>query len=430
MSIDLALIPSSTFPRIVIIGGGFGGITLAKELRNASFQIVLIDRNNYHTFQPLLYQVATGGLEPDSIAFPLRKIFRKSKNIFFRMAEVEQIHPKEKYIDTSIGRINFDYLVIASGSTNNFFGMEGLETFAMPLKSVTEALNLRSWVLQNLEQSLNETKDRNSYLNFVVVGGGPTGVEVAGALAELRRHVIPHDYPEINIEDVHIYLIENSAKVLDAMSIQSSTKALKFLQDLGVQVLLNTKLINYDGDIAFLSDGEQIQTKILVWSAGVKGQTILGIDPAVIKRANRYAVDSFNRIEGQENIFAIGDIAQLIESNYPNGHPMVAPVAIQQATLLAKNIQLLQKNGKLIPFQYFDKGSMATVGRNKAVVDIRKLHFQGAFAWLTWMAVHLMTLVGFRNRLIVFINWMWNFMSYDRAIRLIVRPYQKKTKKV
>ncbi len=421
-----ALLPKSAFPRVVIIGGGFGGITLAKKLKNKKFQTILIDRNNFHTFQPLLYQVATGGLEPDSIAFPLRKIFDQSQNIIFRMAEVSFINSQEKYLETSIGKIEYDYCVIATGSTNNFYGLKDIEKNTMPLKSLSEALDLRSLVLQNLEQSLNETENKSAYLNFLVIGGGPTGVEVAGALAELKRHVVPMDYPELNVNSVKIYLVDNNDKVLSTMSEQSSTKAFDFLTNLGVMLKLSTRLLTYDGEVATLSDGETIQTKTVVWSAGVKGQTINGIDASLIESGNRISVDEFNHVKGHTSLFAIGDVALLREKDYPNGHPMVAPVAIQQADLLAKNLQHFQNKKSPARFKYFNKGSMATIGRNKAVVDFGKIHFQGSFAWFTWMFVHLMTLVGFRNRVVVFINWLWNFFSYDRAIRLIVRPFKKR----
>ena len=419
-------LPTSTDPRIVIIGGGFGGIQLAKELKNKPFQVILIDRNNYHTFQPLLYQVATGGLEPDSIAFPLRKIFQGIKNVFFRMAEVEDINTLNKTIKTDIGNIKYDYLVIATGSTNNFWGMKDIEKNAMPLKSLKEALDLRSLVLQNLEKALNDPKQREACMNFVVVGGGPTGVEVAGALGELTRHVLPNDYPELNKDEIDIYLVESNKMILASMAPQTSAKALTFLTKLGVQVILNTRLQTYDGEKVKLSNGTEILACTVIWSAGVQGQTITGIPSASIQKGNRFIVNRYNQIEGLENVFAIGDVAGMVEEKYPNGHPMVAPVAIQQGKLLAKNLVQLINNNPLKQFTYKDKGSMATIGRNKAVVEIGAIRFQGAFAWFTWLAVHLMSLVGFRNRIVVLFNWMWNYLSYDRAIRIIVRPFIKK----
>ncbi len=422
-------LPVSVYPRIVIAGGGFGGITLAKALKGKPFQVVLIDRNNFHTFQPLLYQVATGGLEADSIAFPIRKIFSGATNVFFRLAEIKHIHQADKKIETSIGELQYDYLVIATGSTNNFFGNTELEQFCMPLKSLTEALDLRSLILQNFEKAINATVNKEMYCNLVVVGGGPTGVEVAGSLAELKRHVIPNDYPELKEGNIHIFLVESSAEILDNMSDQSSKKAYTFLEKLGVKLILNTKLVSFDGSEAVLSSGQKIPTMTVVWCAGVKGQTIPGLPEIIVQRGNRISVNEFNQAVGCKDIFVIGDLAATKEEKYPNGLPMVAPAAIQQAELLAKNLIRISQKKELLPFSYKDKGSMATIGRNKAVVDIGKIHFQGALAWFTWMAVHLMTLVGFRNKVVVFINWLWNYFSYDRAIRLIVRPFFGKTVK-
>ncbi len=419
-------IPVSTFPKIVIIGGGFGGMTLAKELKNKNFEVILIDRNNYHTFQPLLYQVATGGLEADSIAYPLRKIFQRAKNVFFRMAEVSDIDTVSKIVHTDIGDISYEYLVIATGTTNNFFGNADLQKYSMPIKSLTQALDIRSLLLQNLEMAINSPEKKEACLNFIVAGGGPTGVEISGALGELRRHVLPCDYHELKKEDIHIYLIEGDKEVLANMSDPASAKALKFLNELGVKVRLNTRLNSYNGEVAELNDGTKIPSYTLIWSAGVTGQLVNGIPADKIQKGNRIAVNRFNMIEGMKDVFAIGDIAVMTEEKYPKGHPQVAPVAMQQAKLLAKNLSRIIANQKPDEFKYFDKGSMATVGRNRAVVDLSFIRFQGIFAWFAWMFVHLMTLVGFRNRVIVFINWIWNYFSYDRAIRLIVRPFKRK----
>lgn len=420
-------IPASTNKRVVIIGGGFGGITLAKKLKNAAFQIVLIDKHNYHTFQPLLYQVATGGLEPDSIAYPIRNIFKKQQNFHFRLAEVISVNGDKKMIITTIGELSYDYLVIGTGSTSNFFGLKQVEKNSNGMKSLTEALDIRSLVLQNFEKALNNSTEKNKYLNIVIVGGGPTGVELAGAFAELKKHVLPNDYPELDINDVKIYLVESGNEVLGTFSNRSSEKAIEFLKKLGVEVLLNTKLKEYDGNQVTFDDGRIIVSKCVVWSAGVKGVTIDGIHTESINKGNRIIVDEFNKIKNHENIFAIGDVAFLTNNDaYPNGYPMVAQVALQQAKQLAKNLTNLQKNTALKPFHYFDLGSMATIGRNKAVAEFSFIKFRGFFAWIIWMVVHLMALVGFRNRVVVFINWLWNYLSYDRAIRLIVRPYKKK----
>ncbi|SDM10401.1 NADH dehydrogenase [Daejeonella rubra] len=424
---DQSVNNSSAFPKIVIIGGGFGGIELTKRLKNKETEVLMLDRHNYHTFQPLLYQVATGGLEADSIAFPLRKIFKDQKNFTFRVTEVERIDPNLKKVYSTIGEIDYDYLVIATGSDTNFFGQKEIERYSMPMKTIPEALNLRSMILQNLEEALieNDPLIKSSLLNFVVVGGGPTGVELSGALAELKKHVLPKDYPELSINDVKVYLVEGSAEVLGAMSEQASTKAKAFLEKLGVQVLTNIRVVSYDGKLIKLSDGQAIDTKNVLWSAGVKGSIPEGLSPDAITRANRILVNEFNQVKGYENIFAIGDVAAFITDEKPNGLPGVAPVAIQQGKMLAKNLISFINNEKPEPFQYFDKGSMATVGRNLAVVDIGKIRFQGVFAWFVWMFVHLMSLVGFRNKVVTFVNWVWSYFSYDRGTRLIIRRFSR-----
>ncbi len=418
---------TSKFPKVVIIGGGFGGIELAKRLRNKEVEILMLDRHNYHTFQPLLYQVATGGLEADSIAFPLRKIFKNQKNFTFRMTDAERVDPERKVIHTSIGEIFYDYLVLATGSDTNFFGQKEIEHFSMAMKTIPEALNLRSMILQNLEEALIESDPvrKRSLLNFVIVGGGPTGVELSGALAELKRHVLPKDYPELSIEDIKVYLIEGSPELLGAMSEKASAKAKLFLEKLGVHVLNEIRVESYDGDVIRLSSGESIDTKNVLWSAGVKGAILDGFPAEAIARGNRLLIDEFNRVIGQEHIFAIGDVATSITPEKPNGLPGVAPVAIQQGKKLAANLIHIINNEEPEPFEYFDKGSMATVGRNLAVVDIGKIRFQGIFAWFVWMFVHLMSLVGFRNKVVTFVNWVWNYFSYDRGTRLIIRKFNR-----
>jgi NADH dehydrogenase len=414
-------------PLIIIVGGGFGGIELAKKLRNKPVQVLLLDRHNYHTFQPLLYQVATGGLEPDSIAFPLRRIFKGQENFSFRMTEVEQIFPEKQVLKTSIGDLKYDYLVLATGSDTNFFGQKAIEHYSMPMKSIPEALNLRSMLLQNLEEAIIEQDKakQHAWLNFVVVGGGPTGVELSGALAELKKHVLANDYPELDLSKVNIYLIEGSDKILGAMSEEASEKSRFFLEEMGVNVLCNQRVLGYDGEAIELSEAPAIPTKNVLWSAGVKGAVIEGIPSEAITRGQRILVDEYNRVQGCANIFAIGDLAAMLSDQYPNGHPGVAPVAIQQGRNLAQNLLRIIKQTNLIPFKYHDKGSMATVGRNRAVVDIGKIRFQGVFAWFVWMFVHLMTLVGFRNKLVVFVNWVWSYFSYDRGTRLIIRRFSR-----
>lgn len=414
--------------KIVIVGGGFGGIELAKKLRNADVEVTILDKHNYHTFQPLLYQVATGGLEADSIAFPIRKIFKGQKNLTFRVTEVQKVIPEENKLITTIGEIAYDHLVIATGSTSNYFGQDEIRTNAMPMKSIPEALNLRSLILQNLEAALiaENPAHEAQLLNFVVVGGGPTGVETAGAVAELKKHVLHSDYPELDISKVNIYLIEGSPEVLGPMSVKSQVKAKDFLEDLGVVLYLNARVQHYDGKLLTLADGRTIASSTVIWSAGVKGVVLDGLRPECTVRGNRLKVDPINRVECYQNIYAIGDVAAMITDETPNGHPGVAPAAIQQGKQLAKNLIQIIANKPTENFKYFDKGSMATVGRNRAVVDINKIHFQGIFAWFTWMFVHLMTLVGFRNKLVVFVNWVWSYFSYDRGTRLIIRPYVKK----
>jgi len=413
--------------KIVIVGGGFGGIELAKKLRNKNVDVIILDKHNYHTFQPLLYQVASGGLEADSIAFPIRKIFKGQKNLTFRVTEVEKVIPEENKLLTTIGAIHYDHLVIATGSTSNFFGQAEIQENAMPMKSIPEALNLRSLILQNLEASLiaKDAQKEKELLNFVVVGGGPTGVETAGALAELKKHVLKNDYPELDIQKVNIYLIEGSPELLGVMSVQAQRKSKEFLEELGVTVLTEARVKSYDGSVISLVDGTDIPSSTVIWSAGVKGVVLDGLKPECTVRGNRLKVDKINKVECYQNIYAIGDVAAMITDETPNGHPGVAPAAIQQGNLLAKNLIHIIEGKPTENFKYFDKGSMATVGRNRAVVDIGKIHFQGIFAWFTWMFVHLMTLVGFRNKLIVFVNWVWSYFSYDRGTRLIIRPFLK-----
>lgn len=421
-------IPDTNKPRVVIIGCGFGGLQLAKALDNKDVQVVMIDKNNYHSFQPLLYQVSTAGLEADSIAYPIRKIFKGQKNFHFRWCEVKRIMPEQNEIETSVGNLNYDYLVIGTGTTTNFFGIEGLAEKAMPMKTVTEALNLRSLILQNFEKALLTTniKEQEALMTFVIVGGGPTGVELAGALCELKHHVLPADYPELDLRKMRVMLVESGKEILQSMLPANQQKSLDYLKKLGAEVWLDTRVTKYDGNLVQTASGKEIYTANLIWSAGVKGQTIEGLPSEVVARG-RFICNEFNQVKGTENIFAIGDVALLQhETLYPNGHPQVAPVAMQQGQLLAKNIIHKIEGKQLKPFTYFDKGSMATIGRNKAVVQIQNMKFAGFFGWLVWMGLHLLMLVGFRNKIVVLINWIWNYINYDRNIRLIIRPYERK----
>ena len=424
-------IPKTDLPRVVIIGGGFGGISLAKKLLKEKVQTVLIDRHNYHTFQPLLYQVSTSGLEPGSIAYPLRKILRERSDSYFRMAEVASIDPEKKLIQSNIGELYYDYLVIATGSKTNFFGNDSIEKNGMWMKTVPHALNIRSLILENLEQAVitDDKKERKALLNFVLAGAGPTGVELSGAIAELKNQIVPKDYPDLDASEMEIHLIEGMDRVLPPMSEKSSKKAAHFLNELGVQVHLNTQVKSYDGREVLTNTSARFDTYTFIWSAGVTGAALNGLNAsALIEKANRYEVNVFNQINGYDNIFAIGDIAVMESKDFPRGHPMVAQPAIQQGKHLGKNIINLLNNKKLEPFKYFDKGTMATIGRNRAVVDLGKVNFGGFFAWFVWMFVHLWFLIGFRNRLITFFNWVYNYVNFDKAARLIIRPFKENQK--
>ncbi|OCX52909.1 NADH dehydrogenase [Mucilaginibacter sp. PPCGB 2223] len=412
-------------PRIVIIGGGFGGIALAKKLKDKPVEVLMVDKNNYHTFQPLLYQIAMGDIEADSIAFPLRKIFVEQKNFSFRMATVERVNPEKNTISTDIGEIAYDYLVIATGSTTNYFGNQELEHNTMPMKSIPEALNLRSLMLQNIEKAIiAEDKDeRQQLLNFVIVGGGPTGVELSGALAEMRNYVLTYDYPELRKEDMKVYLVEGKERLLASMSEQASRKAKDFLTELDVEVYNSVHVKSYDGNELIIDNGVHINTRNVLWAAGVKGEVLKGIPQEVIVRGNRIQTDEFNRVKNYLNVFAIGDVAAVITPETPEGHPGVAPAAIQQGKHLAKNLLRLANGHEPEPFKYFDKGSLATIGKNLAVADFGRLRFQGFFAWLLWGFVHLMSLVSARNRFVVLINWVGSYFSNSSGSRLIIRKF-------
>jgi len=420
-------IPKTENPRVVIIGGGFAGVQLAKKLAKTKLQVVLFDRNNYHTFQPLLYQVATAGLEPDAIAGPLRKLLENSGNIFFRMAVVKEIKADIKTIFTEIGNLTYDYLVIASGSKTNYFGDPAKFEAAFPLKQIPQALNLRSHILQNFEQAVltSDQDDLEKLLNIVIVGGGPTGVELSGALGELKKHVLPQDYPDIDFDHMNIFLVEGTDGLLGGMSDFADKKAQKYLKKFDVKVKLNTMVEAFDGRYVIFKNGEKIRSNTLVWAAGVIGNIIEGL-PEGSTHKNRYLVNAYNQIQGVQDVFAIGDIAAMETEDFPKGHPMLAPVAMQQGEHLAKNLQAMAKDKPMKPFKYFDKGSMATVGRNKAVVDLPKdLHFGGFFAWFVWMFIHLISIIGFRSKLVVLTNWIWNYFTYDRGTRLIIRPFKQ-----
>jgi NADH dehydrogenase len=421
-------IPKSDYPRLVVIGGGFAGLNLAKSLKNLDLQIVILDKHNYHTFQPLLYQVATGGLESGSIAYPLRKVFQDYKNCYIRLAHVEEIDTENQIVKADIGELTFDYLVIATGSKTNFFGNKEIERHAISMKTIPQSLNIRSFILENFENALlsNDKDEQKGYINFVLVGGGPTGVELAGALAEMKNAVLPKDYPDLDIKKMQINLIQSGDRILNTMSEKSSEKAEKYLKNLGVNIIKNTRVTAYDGYTIYTNNGNTLESKTVIWTAGVEGAKIDGFKLDTFDKSNRIKVNSFNQVKGFENIFAIGDIACMNLPNYENGLPMMAQPSIQQGIHLSKNIKNILLKKALIPFEYKDKGSMATIGRNKAVVDMPNFHFGGFFAWFLWIIVHLFGLIGYKNRAEVLVNWIYNYVRFDRESRLIIRPFRKK----
>jgi NADH dehydrogenase len=401
-----------------------------RKLVRKNFQLVLIDKNNYHQFQPLFYQVATAGIEPSAISFPFRKIFQSRKNVFIRVTEVVRVDSSINRVYTKIGYINFDVLIIATGAKTNLFGKEQLQDLVFPMKSVAEALGLRNRIIENYEKALivEDENDREGLLNIVVVGGGATGVELTGALAEMKHFILPKDYPELDFNKMHIYLLEASATVLKGMSQASSERAYEYLIRLGVKVWLNARVKDYDGQYVLLENDKQLRSSTLIWAAGVCGNTIDGSNQSAITKGNQLIVDCYNKVQGYENIYALGDIAFMTDDKHPKGYPQVAQVAIQQAANLADNFKLLLKNKPLKPFAYRDMGSMATVGRNLAVVDLPFMRFHGFFAWLIWMFIHLMSIVGVKNRILIFVNWLWNYFTFDQSLRLIIRPKTTKQK--
>jgi NADH dehydrogenase len=412
--------------RLVIVGAGFAGLELAKKLKNQAVEVIVIDRNNYFTFQPLLYQVAMGGLEANSVAFPYRQIFRKANNIQFRMAEVELVDTTHRILHTDSGSVRYDYLVLAGGSCPNFFGLDENQLF--PLKSLPNALAMRNWILSKLEEAtkIPDPDIRAQMLNIVLVGGGPTGVELAGALGEMKKFILPKDYPDLDPSSMRILLLEGQDQLLPAMSKVSGQKAQQYLETLGVEVYLGELVKDFHGE-AVEVEGERVPCSDMIWTAGVKGQAPVGFEEEQYQNG-RIKVDKFSRVLGYRHIYAIGDLALMSSEEYPKGHPMLAPVAIQQGKHLGKNFSRIFKGKELLPFEYQNKGTMATIGRNKAVVEMGKVKFQGFWAWMAWMGLHLFTLVGFRNRLIVLINWVYNYFRYDKALRLIIPRTEKESK--
>ncbi len=426
--------------KVVIVGAGFGGLRLARKLNNKTgFEVILIDKVNYHQFQPLLYQVATAGLDASNISFPLRKVFQRSKNVRIRMAEVKEIIPSEHKVITNNEEIDYDILVLATGTETNFFGNQQLSENTFAMKSTVEALQLRHKLIRNFEQALlvKNPDELQRLMNIVLVGGGPTGVELSGALAEMKHYVLPKDYPELDFTKMNIYLLEGGPKTLGAMSQRSSEDSYKYLIKLGVKVMTSTIVTSFDGSNVHLKDGSSIPAKTVIWAAGVTGALPPGIDKTSIVRGNRLVVDRYSKVQGSTNIYAIGDIAYMETPKYPKGHPQLAATAIQQATFLGKNLKkVLRKDARLKEFEYFDKGTMATVGRNLAVCDIpipkafgTKLHFGGFIAWIIWMSLHLFLILGVKNRFFVFCNWIYNYFTYDQSLRLIFPEFYKTKEK-
>lgn len=423
-------VPKSKNPRIVIIGGGFAGLAFARSLKNKPVQVVLIDKHNYHTFQPLLYQVATGGLEAGSIAYPIRKVMHDHKDFYFRLGMVTELEPKSNKIIADIGELEYDYLVIATGSKTNYFGNAEIERNSMAMKTIPQSLNIRSLILENFEQALliEDPSERDCLINFCLVGGGPTGVELAGALAEMKNAILHKDYPDLDISRMQINLIQSGNRILNTMSEQSSAAAEKYLTDLGVTVNKNIRVTGYDGKVITTNSDVTFDTATVIWTAGVQGNTPDGLPASsFIEKTERYKVNEFNQVFGYDNIFAIGDIALMVTEKFPLGHPMLAQPAMQHGKLLAQNIIRKINNRSLKPFVYNDKGSMATIGRNKAVVDLPRYHFHGVFAWFVWMFIHLISLIGFKNKAVVLTNWIYNYIRFDREGRLIIRPYKRKS---
>lgn len=411
--------------RVVIVGGGLGGLRLAEDLYGSGMQVVLIDKNNFHQFPPLIYQIASAGIDPSSISFPFRQIFRKRKDFYFRMAEARMVDTEKKILQTSIGKIDYDYLVLAAGATTNFFGNKNIEEWAIPMKTVPEAMGLRNALLSNFERALTcaTEEERQELLNVVIVGGGATGVEIAGALAEMRRYVIPYDYPDMDSSLMHIYLIEAGDRLLVGLSQESSQKAYEFLKSMGVDIQFGKMVTDYRDHKVVMKDGTEIPTRTFLWVSGIRANAMPGIDESHLGRGFRFKVDEYNRIPGVEDVFAIGDqCLQTSDAAYPNGHPQVAQVAIQQAKNLARNLKLINQgadSSELTAFHYKNLGSMATIGRNKAVVEIGKFRSQGFFAWVLWLVVHLRSILGVKNKMMVLLNWLWKYVSYNDSIRMI-----------
>lgn len=417
-------LPQTNHKQIVVVGGGFAGLKLAKKLRGKEYQVLLLDKNNYHQFQPLFYQVATAGLEPSAISFPLRKIFHDTPNVTFRMAEALKVDQDQNRLYTNVGYVDYDFLVLALGADTNYFGIESIMENSIPMKSVSEALYIRNKIISNYERAVNisDVNIRKPMMNVVIVGGGPTGVELAGAMAGLRNNVLPKDYPQLNFKNMKVVLVEAGPALLAGMSAEASQKALEYLKSLGVEVLLDAVVEDYDGATVQIKGYESIETQTLLWAAGVKPIQIEGLKPEQIARNGRLMVNEYNQLEAAQDIYVVGDLCIQSSEEYPRGHPQVAQVAIQQAANVADNFIRIAKGKPTKPFEYNDLGSMATIGRKLAVVDLPFIKFQGFFAWIVWLFVHLMAILGVKNKILVFMNWAWSYLSFDPSLRLLIRP--------
>ena len=420
-------IPNNEKKRVVIIGSGFAGLKVMMKIKRDGFQIVMLDRNNFHQFQPLLYQVATAGLEPSAISFPIRKILQNEDDVHFRIAELTEVFCDKKEILTTIGKLKYDYLVLAIGANTNFFGQQNIERYALSMKTASDALLIRNTMLENFENALLETNQEliNQYMNIVLVGGGPTGVELAGAFAEMKKYILPKDYPELDLSKMRIVLFEASPRLLAGMSESSSATALKYLEKLGVEVKINTKVNDYNGSVLQFSDGSTIDTKTVIWAAGVKANSVVGFKSETYGRGGRIRVDNYNQVIDYEDVYALGDVCIMETKKYPNGHPQIAQVAIQQANLLINNLHKLKANKAVTKFEYNDKGSMATVGRNLAVADLPMIKLKGYIAWVLWSFIHLITIVGVKNRISTFLNWSFSYFTYDQSLRILIKPKQR-----
>ena len=415
-------IPATANKRLVIVGGGFGGLKLALRLYHEKLQIVLIDKNNYHLFQPLLYQVAMSGLEPSAISFPIRKVFQNT-NVQYRMAELLTVLPINNEILTTIGLLKYDYLVLATGAKTNFYNHEKIEKFTLQMKSAPDALYIRNRILENFEEASTKTSQAEiqSYLSIAIIGGGPTGVELAGAMAEMKKYVLPKDYPELNIGNMKIMLFEASSSLLAGMSETSAAGAREFLDNLGVEVHTNTMVLDYDGLMLTLGGGINIAVATVIWAAGITSSRIEGLAESSYGKSNRLLVNSYNKVVGYNNIFAIGDNSQMSTPSNPGGHPQVAQVALQQANLLGDNLRRDLNNRPFKEFNYINKGTMATIGRHRAVADLPFIQLKGFLAWFLWSVVHLFSIVGVKNKLSIFLDWSWKYITYDQALRLLIR---------